>query len=233
MTETFEKAYDINAFYTSNRTRWILSILVATGLNVGLFILMPALISSKTPQVAVEILVPQISIARIPEQVKKKPVEPPAPVQTETNKVIKRTVPAPQQRPVRKLSLPFAINPRLPSLPTSLDLPAPETTFNFDAASDNIFPAAQLDAPLTTLVRIPPIYPLRARQRGIEGWVKVRFLVDEQGSVSQVTLLDSHPEGLFDKSVQRCVSGWKFKPGTIEGVAVTSQVETTINFELE
>lgn len=235
MTDTCKKLYPIQLLYHDNYMRWISSVLAAVGLNIGLFILMPVLINSTIPQLDVETTIPQINIIRLPEQVKKKPIEAPAPVKTSANisEITEQTAPAPKPLPLRKLTLPFAINPRLPATPTSLELPTPETTLEFDADWDRIFPAAELDAPLTALVRIPPLYPLRARQRGIEGWVRVRFLVDEQGNVDQVTILEAQPPGIFEKNVQRCVSGWQFKPGTIEGVAVSTQVETTINFELE
>jgi protein TonB len=31
----------------------------------------------------------------------------------------------------------------------------------------------------------------------------------------------------------RCVSGWRFKPGTVEGMPVKAWAETTIRFKLE
>ena len=45
--------------------------------------------------------------------------------------------------------------------------------------------------------------------------------------------MESKPPGIFDKSVIQCVSGWRFKPGTIEGMAVKAWAETTIRFELQ
>jgi protein TonB len=100
-------------------------------------------------------------------------------------------------------------------------------------ALQGAFSVGQLDGPLTTLTRIPPVYPIQARRRGIEGWVKVAFIVNENGDVGSITVLKSEPEGLFDKSVERCVRGWRFKPGTVGGTPVKAQVETVIRFELE
>jgi len=58
-------------------------------------------------------------------------------------------------------------------------------------------------------------------------------VVDEQGTVGQVSVLAAEPEGVFEQSVLRCVAGWRFKPGTIGGVAVKALVEQTITFKLE
>lgn len=91
----------------------------------------------------------------------------------------------------------------------------------------------ELDFPLTPLVKIPPIYPMLATRRGIEGYVTVSFLVTKKGLVQQIRIVDSRPKHVFDKSVTNCVSQWKFKPGTIEGIPVATLAQTTIRFKLE
>lgn len=99
--------------------------------------------------------------------------------------------------------------------------------------SGGLFTASQLDGPLTMLAKTPPVYPHSAKRRNIEGWIKVKFVVDEQGQVDQVTVLDADPEGVFEQSVLRCIASWRFKPGTIGGMAVKALVEQTITFKLE
>lgn len=96
-----------------------------------------------------------------------------------------------------------------------------------------IFSAGQLDAPLAVLTKSPPIYPHGAKRRNIEGWIKVKFVVDEQGQVGQVKVLAAEPEGVFEQSVLQCIARWRFKPGTIGGRAVKALVEQTISFKLE
>ena len=91
----------------------------------------------------------------------------------------------------------------------------------------------ELDSPLTPLVKIPPIYPIRASRRGIEGAVTVRFLVTKDGTVEQISIIDAQPKKIFDQSVISCISHWKFKPGTVEGIPVATLAQTTIRFKLE
>jgi protein TonB len=163
--------------------------------------------------------------------VARKTVKPPEPTEAKPVQHPK----AVQSRPVKlPLHLPFEINPRLPGGPSSLELPPLESA-PVTGAGDlaGVFSAGELDAPLTPLTRLSPLYPMRAKDRGIEGWVKVKFLVDADGRVGEVSILDAHPEGLFEKSVRRCIGGWRFKPGTVAGMAVKTWVETTIRFELE
>ncbi|MCG8684928.1 MAG: energy transducer TonB [Desulfobacterales bacterium] len=79
----------------------------------------------------------------------------------------------------------------------------------------------------------PPLYPMRAKSRGIQGFVSVEFRISKKGFVENIRITESKPGGVFDKSVLACVSQWQFKPGTVEGVPVATLVTTTIRFELE
>ncbi len=208
---------------------WCKAALVAAALNLALYLLMPALIATTPDKPAFETLVPQISLTRLrpPE-----PHKPPAPVKPPEPKPLERPKPTTTPLPTPKLQLPFELNPRLPSSSTTLDLPPMETALPQGNFSET-FSVGQLDGPLTSLVQIPPIYPHSAKRRNIEGWVKVRFVVDENGTVGKVSVLAAKPEGVFEQSVLRCVSGWRFKPGTVGGVAVKALVEQTITFKLE
>jgi protein TonB len=63
--------------------------------------------------------------------------------------------------------------------------------------------------------------------------VKVKFLVDEEGKVSRVSILESSPKGVFEESVLQTLPSWKFSPGRILGESVSTWVVTTIRFELK
>jgi protein TonB len=232
MTEGTGRIAYFDVFTRRNWGAWTGSFLVAAGLNLGLFLLMPHLVDSSPSRPVIDTLVSQVNVirmkrpdtavkpkARPPESPKPKPVEKPR----ETS-----------QQPARpKLTLPFEINPRLPGGPGALVLPPMESAPMADMDFQDAFSVGQLDGPLTPLVRTPPLYPPHARRRGIEGWINVAFTVDETGHVSDITVLQAEPSGLFERSVERCVSGWRFKPGTVEGMPVKARVETTIRFELE
>ena len=80
--------------------------------------------------------------------------------------------------------------------------------------------------------RTPPQYPYQATRRRIEGWVRVSFLVTETGSVEDVVLLESEPEGIFDRAAVRAVSKWKFKPRIVDGQPVAARAEQVVEFRL-
>jgi protein TonB len=132
----------------------------------------------------------------------------------------------------QRLSLPFEVNTKLPVGPSSLELPVAMTVLD-KLDLKNVFTLGDLDQPLIILTRMPPFYPLNAKRRGIQGWVNVKFVVNEQGRVENVSIVTAQPPGVFDASVMRCMSGWRFKPGTVQGVPVKVWAETTIRFELE
>ncbi|TQV85632.1 M56 family metallopeptidase [Exilibacterium tricleocarpae] len=80
------------------------------------------------------------------------------------------------------------------------------------------------------LVTVTPIYPERARRRGLEGRVIVQFTISPQGRVEQPRILVSQPGRVFDRAVLRALRGFRFRPYRIEGepVAVTGVTETFI-----
>jgi len=219
----------------SPQATWARAAILAAGWNLALFLLMPNLLTNRpSSQSSLAVLIPKIDVIRLPrpesQVVRKNEARPVPPPPTRPSD--------PRPVPQERLSLPFEINPQLPVCPTSLAFPPVNDHlrgFVNDLAIGlpGAFSEGQLDAPLTALVRVPPIYPMNARNRGIEGWVKVHFMVDETGHVGDFEVVEAQPQDLFEQSVRRCVAGWRFKPGTVEGMPVRVKVETTIRFALE
>ena len=58
-----------------------------------------------------------------------------------------------------------------------------------------------------------PVYPMRARELGIEGWVMLGFSVDADGEVvnSSIRTLQEQPEGFFESSARRAVRRLRFQ----------------------
>lgn len=205
---------------------WCGAVGAAAAINIVFFMLMPYLLHQAPVKPQFDELVSQIQVVRLkrPERPAERKTKPPPPKNQE-----QRPRPNLTQTLTQQPTWPFEINSRLPGGPQSLSLPAMDTAFNLG----DLFGVADLDQPLITLTRMPPVYPLSAKRRGIEGWVNVRFIVNEQGMVEEITILESEPAGLFDENVRRCVSGWRFKPGTVDGQSVRVWAETTIRFELD
>jgi periplasmic protein TonB len=91
------------------------------------------------------------------------------------------------------------------------------------------------DGDLIPIVRIEPQFPREALINGISGYVRVSFMVMEDGSVEPgtVKVIEAKPPRLFDSAAQRAVARWKFKPRIVDGRPVKRPAEQTINFNLE
>jgi protein TonB len=66
----------------------------------------------------------------------------------------------------------------------------------------------------------------------VEGEVQVKMLVQQDGSVAQVFIVDARPKGLFEEAVRKSILQWRFSPGKMQGKTVTAWVVTTIHFDL-
>jgi protein TonB len=82
--------------------------------------------------------------------------------------------------------------------------------------------------PLKILSRIPPVYPFK--NICIRGHVKLQFLVQKDGTVSSVRVIESEPEGIFDLETINAVEKWRFKPEIINGEVVEQQTEQLFYF---
>lgn len=55
-----------------------------------------------------------------------------------------------------------------------------------------------------------PNYPFVAKQRQIEGWVKLALTIDEIGTVINVKILASEPEDMFEEAALNAVEQWRY-----------------------
>lgn len=90
------------------------------------------------------------------------------------------------------------------------------------------------DGEYLPLVKVRPMYPPRALARGIEGFVTVKYAVTEKGEVDDLVVIDSKPEGVFDRSATTAAMKAKYRPKIVDGSPVRVEgVKHTIVFELE
>jgi len=72
----------------------------------------------------------------------------------------------------------------------------------------DLVPASQL-----TLVKsVQPVYPAKALDRGIEGWVELDLTVAQDGLVQAVAVHAASSPGVFDNAAVKAVSQWRFRP---------------------
>ncbi len=140
--------------------------------------------------------------------------------------------PEPRPRPQLVPDLAVAAPSEVPSIAVKLDLDPELFADGPPTGAAGVRGRAPWTRRRPRLVRSEPPYPYRARQRGIEGDVRVRLLVRADGSVGRVEILSADPPGVFDDTVMQTVPRWTFAPGKIGGRAVASWVVTTVHFTL-
>ena len=103
-----------------------------------------------------------------------------------------------------------------------------------DVGDGTGFVASASDSDIVPVVRVNPQYPIRAEERGIEGWVELEFTISAAGTVTDAKVTNAKPKGVFDRSALRAIKKWKYNPKVEDGVAVDrSGVKVILNFDLE
>ena len=80
---------------------------------------------------------------------------------------------------------------------------------------------------------VRPEYPYRARQRGIEGHIKLAFTITAAGKVENIRVMEASPANVFDREARRAASRWRFAPRTENGAAVSREAVKTLHFRLQ
>ncbi len=138
--------------------------------------------------------------------------------------------------------LPIDIPDPMPSPP----LPS-ETDYSPDGAGFTLsggpeipsVPDGTLNNPFTSngrliaIVRVQPHYPAVAQSRGLEGFVIVQFDVLSNGTVANVSVLESS-SSVFERSAINAAERFRFKAKVVDGVPLTSTgVQYQFTFKMD
>ncbi|MEM7704943.1 MAG: energy transducer TonB [Pseudomonadota bacterium] len=90
------------------------------------------------------------------------------------------------------------------------------------------------DGEYLPIVKVAPVYPRRALERGIEGYVLLEFTVTRLGTVENPVVIEADPPNIFNRAAIAAASKFKYKPRVVEGEAIAVPgVQNLIRFELE
>ena len=89
------------------------------------------------------------------------------------------------------------------------------------------------DGEYLPIVKVAPVYPSRAAQRGVQGDVVIEYIVTTSGSVRDPRVVSSD-SSLLNNAALKSASKYKYKPRVVDGVPVeVPGVRTIIKFRLE
>jgi TonB family protein len=76
----------------------------------------------------------------------------------------------------------------------------------------------------------PPVYPLLAKQAGIQGVVKLSATIAKDGTMQHLEVISGHP--LLITAAMEAVRQWVYKPTLLNGQPVEVQTEINVTFTL-
>ncbi|MEE8408183.1 MAG: energy transducer TonB [Myxococcota bacterium] len=201
--------------------RYALATCAATVISFGLFFLMQWLVTHDEANLDLSDQVRVIDFVRLKRDSR---------LETRRRELPKRRPPQRQpSRPALDVSTAGAaptaarVQIRRPSFDGSLRL----------AGGPQLGPAPS-DTDTIPLVRINPIYPRRAAERRVEGWVIVEFTIDAQGGVKDARVINGEPRNVFERAALRAIGKWKYRPKIQDGKPVEAVgVRVKLTFELD
>ncbi|MCC5854097.1 MAG: TonB family protein [Idiomarina sp.] len=67
-------------------------------------------------------------------------------------------------------------------------------------------------SPPRPIVIVNPTYPEAAKEQGIEGYVDLSFVIDQEGRVQAINIINAEPAGVFETAVVNAFSRWRYAP---------------------
>jgi protein TonB len=177
-------------------------------------------IKGKTPKISKPLLKPSRANAKQEED-------------TIHTKIVPQTPPSSEQKPMDeiregKIREDFNLFSDVPKQPHE-DAPV-----KGDRSMASLPPAQTIREAIPLYRENPrPQYPSIARKRGYEGKVLLEVLVNPDGKVGDVRVLDSSGHGVLDRAALKAVKKWLFEPGTRGNEKVAMWVKIPIRFQLE
>ncbi len=200
--------------------RGVLGVLLGTLVTLFLLWLMNYLIVTADRSLEEDVAGATLDFVRVKPQEtlqrkSDKPEKPPAP----------QTPPPEPPAPDLDEAEPTVEKVAVQAAPVSTDIDLSAGGFNLGVGEGDYLP----------IVKVAPMYPARAAERGIEGWVLVEYTVTTRGTVKDVVVIDSEPKSrIFHKAAIAAAKKFKYKPRVVDGKAVeVPGVRNRFKFELE
>ena len=131
------------------------------------------------------------------------------------------------RRRVRELQPPPEAQPAAVAAPAPQSEPeAPAVAAKTPERQDSIV----AESTLQRIGKVEPIYPNRALEQLVSGWVELQFTVASDGTVHDVVVVDSSPRVTFDKSAIAALRRWRYTPVTRDGIAVPQRAHVRMRF---
>ena len=237
----------IDRYVHDERLTWgaagVLSVVTALhAAGIGrLFVAPPAVPDNVAPSPIFQVSLEKLPPPSLPRELVERPTEPststadsvkqrprltrPVPILVETPS----SDPVPPDTQVKPYEIGDELLPGEPGPPSPDGVPGGEGEPGAAAGAVEQTPVFWKMKPVETR---PPVYPPRCLRMGIEGTVRVRVLVGEDGRVQEVTVGKSSGDAALDEAALEAVRYWRFEPAKRDGVPVRAWAVVPIEFKL-
>jgi periplasmic protein TonB len=93
-----------------------------------------------------------------------------------------------------------------------------------------VFVAAGFDP--RAIAAVQPPYPGAMVRQEMEGTVTVRVHITAQGTVDRVERINATTDAFWEATRKQALSRWRFRPATLDGIAIESERVMTVHFRL-
>ena len=138
--------------------------------------------------------------------------------------------PAPQasKSAAKKIPLHFHAKPELAKENPQSTMAAARAGMEYGSLSQGTVSGTEARPALPVVFPDPAIFPWQV-PKGLQGDVIVEVTIDEQGAVTETRLLQSLEPGI-DEKVVATVRNWRFRPATVDGVAISSRQDVHFHY---
>jgi len=102
-----------------------------------------------------------------------------------------------------------------------------------DMSKNMVMSEDSVDVAPTPSERSAMQYPKKARKMGVSGYVLMNLLINKEGNVEKVKVLESQPAEVFDDVAVAGVKTWHFKPAQYKGESVKVWAKQKVRFDLQ
>jgi TonB family protein len=80
---------------------------------------------------------------------------------------------------------------------------------------------------------VAPIYPQKALEQGLTGYVTVELDVDVKGEPTELRIVEAYPPEVFDQAALEAVRHWRYEPFMLDGVPTPIPDCVVLSFDPE
>lgn len=82
---------------------------------------------------------------------------------------------------------------------------------------------------IAPILRVAPAYPAHAVEKGLSGKVVLKYDITPAGSTSNISVVNSTPNGVFDREAKKSLAQWEYNPSAQGHQNVLVQLDFALN----